>query len=68
MVEGRSFPRLNARRFMMKKITGVMISTCTVDVTMPPMIGAAIGFMTSDPIPVLHMIGSSAANVTPTGK
>jgi hypothetical protein len=30
-------------------MTGVMISTWIVDVTMPPMIGAAMGFMMSEP-------------------
>ncbi len=29
---------------------------------MPPMIGAAIGFMMSDPTPVLHRIGTSAGH------
>ena len=33
---------------------------------MPPMIGAAIGFITSDPTPVLHMIGTSDAITTVT--
>ena len=37
-----------------------------VDVTIPPMIGAAVGFITSDPTPVLHMIGTSAAITTLT--
>ena len=37
---------------------GTLMSTCTVDVTIPPMIGAAIGFMTSAPTPVLHEIGT----------
>jgi hypothetical protein len=37
-----------------------------VDVTMPPMIGAAIGFITSEPTPLLHMIGTRLAMTTVT--
>ena len=33
---------------------------------MPPRIGAAIGFITSDPTPVAHMIGASDRSVVPT--
>ena len=43
-----------------------MTSTWMVDVIMPPMIGAAIGFMMSEPTPVLHMMGTSAAITTLT--
>jgi hypothetical protein len=32
-----------------------------LEVTIPQMIGAAIGFMMSTPTPVLHRIGTSAA-------
>ena len=35
-----------------------------VEVTIPPMIGAAMGFMMSDPTPVLHRIGTKAAITT----
>src|SRR5258705_13709527 len=45
----------------MKKITGVMMSTWIVEVTMPPTIGAAIGFMMSEPTPVLQRIGNRPA-------
>ena len=37
-----------------------------VDVIIPPIIGAAIGFMMSDPTPVLHMIGTNPAVTTLT--
>jgi hypothetical protein len=35
---------------MSKKNTGTSIKTWMVEVIMPPTIGAAIGFITSDPI------------------
>ena len=44
---------------MMKKIPGVMTRVCAVEVATPPMIGASIDFMTSDPTPVLHMMGTA---------
>ena len=47
-------------------MTGVMMSTWIVEVTMPPMIGAAMGFITSEPTPWLHMIGMSEAITTVT--
>lgn len=34
------------------------------DVTTPPTIGAAIRFITSDPVPVLHMMGMRPAMMT----
>ena len=37
-----------------------------VEVAIPPMIGAAIGFMMSDPTPVLDRIGTSAPITTLT--
>jgi hypothetical protein len=36
----------------MAKKTGTRISTFIVEVIIPPRIGAAIGFITSDPIPL----------------
>jgi len=42
------------------------MSTWTVEVTIPPTIGAAIGFMMSDPTPVLHRIGTGPAMTTLT--
>ena len=53
-----------ARRFMMQKMTGVITSTWMVDVTIPPMIGVTIGFITSELTPVLHMMGIKAAMTT----
>jgi len=47
-------------------MTGVMMRTWIVDVTMPPMIGPAMGFITSEPTPWLHMIGISDAMTTVT--
>ena len=44
-----------------KKRTGVTISTCSSDDTMPPSTGVASGFITSAPTRVLHMIGSRPA-------
>jgi hypothetical protein len=46
-----SLPRRSARSFNMAKNTGTRISTAIVDVIVPLTIGAAIGFITSDPIP-----------------
>ena len=47
-------------------MTGVTINTWIVDVIIPPMMGAAIGFMMSDPTPELHKIGSNPAMTTVT--
>ena len=35
-------------------------------VMIPPTIGAAIRFMTSDPVPLDHMIGNSPINIANT--
>ena len=43
-----------------------MMSSRIVDVTTPPTIGAAILFMTSDPVPWLNIIGTSPARMTET--
>src|SRR3546814_14766858 len=40
---------------------GITTSVSTVDDTMPPTIGAAMRRMTSEPVPLLHMIGSRPA-------
>jgi Transposase, Mutator family len=45
----RKVPRFSARSFMSAKKTGTRMSTCMVDVIIPPTIGAAIGFITSEP-------------------
>ena len=39
---------------MIAKNTGTSINTWIVDVIMPPTIGAAIGFITSEPMPLSH--------------
>jgi hypothetical protein len=49
-VSGRSVPLRNARFFINTKNMGTKISTWTVEVIIPPTIGAAIGFITSEPI------------------
>ena len=36
-----------------------------VEATMPPIIGAAIGFMMSDPTPVLHRSSGPQLKMTP---
>ena len=59
-------------RFQIKYKTGITISVKMVELTMPPIMGAAIRFMTSAPVPVVHMIGSNppmiAATVTILGR
>jgi hypothetical protein len=54
-------PCRSARAFIITKKTGTRISTFIVEVIMPPTIGAAIGFITSDPTPVSHRIGTRLA-------
>ena len=61
-----AFPRRSARSFISAKMIGVITSTWMVDVIMPPMMGAAIGFMMSAPTPVAYMIGTSDTSVVPT--
>ena len=51
MPEARSVPLRRARSFIRKKITGVTRRTWIVEVTIPPTMGAAIGRMTSEPVP-----------------
>ena len=43
-----------------------MNSTCRLDVTIPPMLGAAIGFMISMPAPVANITGSSDRTIAAT--
>src|SRR4030095_13370830 len=45
---------------------GVMNNTCSVDVTMPPMLGAAIGFMISMPAPVENITGNNDSTIAAT--
>jgi hypothetical protein len=62
----RSIPCRRARAFIITKKTVTRISTLIVEVIMPPTIGAAIGFITSDPTPVSHKIGTSLARTAAT--
>lgn len=46
--------------------TGITSNVSTVDDTMPPIIGAAIRFITSAPVPVVHMMGSKPPIIAAT--
>src|SRR6202023_1912835 len=61
-----SLPCRRARAFIITKKTGTRIRTFIVEVIMPPTIGAAIGFITSDPTPVSHRIGTRLARTAAT--
>src|SRR5215467_14101933 len=65
---GAAHERLDemARSFITAKNTGTRIKTWMVEVIMPPTMGAAIGFMTSEPIPVSHKIGIKLASTAVT--
>jgi len=54
------------RSFMIAKNTGTSMRTLIVEVIMPPTIGAAIGFITSEPIPLSHRIGARLSITTAT--
>ena len=45
------------RPFQIPKMAGYTVSSSRNDVTRPPIIGAAIRFMTSAPVPVLQRTG-----------
>src|SRR5262245_4641750 len=45
---------------------GVMNSTCRLEVTIPPMLGAAIGFMISIPAPFENITGNSDRTIAAT--
>jgi hypothetical protein len=45
---------------------GITTSVGAVEETIPPIIGTAIRCITSDPVPVLHMMGSSPAMMATT--
>ena len=62
----RRVPRRSAPSFMSAKNTGTRISTWMVEVIMPPTIGAAIGFITSEPIPDSQRIGIRLARTAVT--
>ena len=42
------------------------MSTLIVDVIMPPTIGVAMGFITSEPMPVSHRMGTKLASTAVT--
>src|ERR1700692_1297169 len=56
----RSLPRSQV------KITGVTISTCSRELSMPPRTGVASGFITSAPVRVDHMMGNRPATTVDT--
>src|SRR6185437_9026213 len=58
--------RRRARSFIITKKTGTRIRTWIVDVIMPPTIGAAMGFITSEPIPVAQSSGTRLASTAHT--
>ena len=43
-----------------------MNNTCSVDVTIPPMLGAAIGFMISMPAPLENITGNKDRTIAAT--
>ena len=45
---------------------GMTRSVRIVELTMPPIIGAAIRFITSAPVPVVHMMGSNPPMIAAT--
>ena len=57
---------LRLRRFQIKYKTGMTISVRMVELTIPPIIGAAIRFMTSAPVPVVHIMGSNPPMIAAT--
>jgi hypothetical protein len=58
--------RCNARSRRSDQIAGITSSVSTVLLTIPPIIGAAMRFMTLAPVPVPHRIGSSPIIVDAT--
>src|SRR5690242_8683017 len=58
--------RCNLRRCISRKATGITNIDNIGAVIMPPTIGAAIRRITSDPVPLPHMIGSRPAMITAT--
>ncbi len=53
----------NPNPLTMPNTAGITISVSSVDEIMPPIIGTAIRCVISEPVPVLHMIGSSPAMI-----
>ena len=56
----------NRKPLTRPKIAGITISVSSVEEIMPPIIGTAMRCMISEPVPVLHMIGSSPAMMATT--
>ena len=53
-------------RFQIKYKAGMTIRVRTVELTIPPIIGAAIRFMTSAPVSVVHIMGSNPPMIAAT--
>src|SRR6266702_5389338 len=56
-------PERSPKPFTNPKIAGITISVSSVDEIMPPIMGTAMRCMISDPVPLLHMIGSRPAMI-----
>ena len=65
-MDSRAYFRRSARSFIITKKTGTRMRTGTVEVIIPPTIGAAIGFITSDPIPLSQRIRVRLASTAVT--
>jgi len=61
-----SAPFLKARSFIIPKKTGTRMRTWMVEGIIPQTMGAAIGFITSEPIPDSHRIGARLAKTATT--
>jgi len=59
-------PRRSARCFISTKKPGTRIKAWVVDVIIPPTIGATIGFVTSEPMPLSARIGARLASTAVT--
>ena len=55
-----------SRRFQSRNSAGITRSVNTVAVTIPPIIGAAMRRMTSEPVPDPHMIGNRPSMIVST--
>src|ERR1700730_12496098 len=62
----RRGPRRRAGSFLRANRAATRISTWMVEVIMPPTMGAAIGFITSEPMPDSQRIGMRLARTTHT--
>src|SRR5476651_1770723 len=61
-----SILRLISRTLTSAYNTGITTSVSTVEEIIPPIIGAAMRLITSEPVPVPHMIGNSPAMMAHT--